>query len=921
MNRLVNELNALLELVIKRTRSSLGSYLSIALGVIIATTTICGLILYAEAVNVTVLRDQLSQAHDAATFDLLVNGGLNQVDRQKYHTLNDYINTQVQQQVGLPITRVGRHGWSKPLTLIPPGQEAQGQRVTLNRVRFQFYSNLKDLVVIVDGSYPQSAVNPSDVVEVMVTQKLADKLNLHVGQNFEMEDFTGAAQSVHIPVRLAGILRLKDEKAQAYLYAPWFLDEAFTITEDSFFNVVSLLVKPTQAEFVWADNYDEHAIDIDNVDSAINGFTQLDFALKDQLENVQLLTSMTSTLNDFKRNTFMLQALLAMLGAPVIAIALYYITMSADLLVEYQRSEIAVLKSRGSSTGQVLSLFLLQGLVLVLPAILLAPFLAIPVAGLIGKADTFMVFTNPRFLPITVRPMTFVYSGVVGLLALAAIFLPTLAAARQTVVTYRHTMAREKRTSLIHRYYIDVLLLVLGGLGYWKLSQNDTIITRNAAGGLQFDPLLVLTPIVLVTGSAFLILRLIPLLFRLFSRLSALTESVSGLFALRQIARTTSRYNGLILILTFTLALGLFTTAIANAFDRNYLDQAMYAAGADLRTREFDYKKVIWTVRPLEEYQSIPGVIAASPLKRVELVGRQAEILAKGFLLAVDLATIGQVAWWRSDFTPSLDEIVTNLNSNEEAVVANKQFINSHNLKIGQKFTIDADGKAVEFILAGIVGYFPTLYPSNDDQLIARLDYVQKATQSQASEVWLATRSAQHAQVITALKTSGGTDKGVWVYDGHLLTGVRKDDPLRTGLFGALSLGFVASCLLSILGFLLYAYMSIQSRSLQFGVLRATGLSVSQLVKALSSEQLSLIGIGVFVGTVLGGGAGWMFTRFLQISIIAREATPPFMVTVPWIAIAELYIILVVIFSVALAASVYMLRQMRIASVLRLGEQ
>jgi hypothetical protein len=64
-----------------------------------------------------------------------------------------------------------------------------------------------------------------------------------------------------------------------------------------------------------------------------------------------------------------------------------------------------------------------------------------------------------------------------------------------------------------------------------------------------------------------------------------------------------------------------------------------------------------------------------------------------------------------------------------------------------------------------------------------------------------------------------------------------------------------------------------------------------------------------------------MFTRFLQISIIAREATPLFMVTVPWIAIAELYIILVVIFSVALAASVYMLRQMRIASVLRLGEQ
>ena len=165
------------------------------------------------------------------------------------------------------------------------------------------------------------------------------------------------------------------------------------------------------------------------------------------------------------------------------------------------------------------------------------------------------------------------------------------------------------------------------------------------------------------------------------------------------------------------------------------------------------------------------------------------------------------------------------------------------------------------------------------------------------------------------------SDRKVVIHDGHELVGVRKDDPLRTGLFGALSVGFVAASVLSVLGFLLYAITTIRSRALQFGVLRATGLSVGQLVGLLSTEQLALIGIGIALGTALGAGAGWMFTRFLQVSIIARESVPPFLIVTPWGTVFQLYIILVVVFLVALVASVHLLRRMRVHAVLRLGEQ
>jgi hypothetical protein len=42
----------------------LGSHVAVALGVLVATTTVCALLLYAEAVSVAVLRDRLARAHD-----------------------------------------------------------------------------------------------------------------------------------------------------------------------------------------------------------------------------------------------------------------------------------------------------------------------------------------------------------------------------------------------------------------------------------------------------------------------------------------------------------------------------------------------------------------------------------------------------------------------------------------------------------------------------------------------------------------------------------------------------------------------------------------------------------------------------------------------------------------------------------------
>lgn len=54
MKRFFNQLLSLIEIAVQRTWAARGSHAAIATGVLVATTTICALILYAEAVNVAV---------------------------------------------------------------------------------------------------------------------------------------------------------------------------------------------------------------------------------------------------------------------------------------------------------------------------------------------------------------------------------------------------------------------------------------------------------------------------------------------------------------------------------------------------------------------------------------------------------------------------------------------------------------------------------------------------------------------------------------------------------------------------------------------------------------------------------------------------------------------------------------------------
>jgi putative ABC transport system permease protein len=279
-----------------------------------------------------------------------------------------------------------------------------------------------------------------------------------------------------------------------------------------------------------------------------------------------------------------------------------------------------------------------------------------------------------------------------------------------------------------------------------------------------------------------------------------------------------------------------------------------------------------------------------------------------------------------------------------DGVLVQKAFLEKEGLKIGDSLSFGINtgtaGKSVPLKLkiVGTFNLFPTWYPENGPLFVGNLDelFIQ-AGGEYPHEVWLGTKSGanpediiyavrgysilldQQADHSRLVKNGLNTQVKEWWSTGlNVLAEQRR--PERQGLFGLLSVGFAASALLTVLGFLLYALFSFRRRFIEMGMLRAIGLSVNQMIALLASELAFLILLGIGAGTALGVVTSKLFVPFLQIGATTQAQYPPFHIVIAWGSIFQVYTLFVVLFLVALGVLTSLLLRMKIFQAIKLGE-
>jgi predicted lysophospholipase L1 biosynthesis ABC-type transport system permease subunit len=143
----------------------------------------------------------------------------------------------------------------------------------------------------------------------------------------------------------------------------------------------------------------------------------------------------------------------------------------------------------------------------------------------------------------------------------------------------------------------------------------------------------------------------------------------------------------------------------------------------------------------------------------------------------------------------------------------------------------------------------------------------------------------------------------------------------RIGIFGTLTIGFLAAAVLSGVGLLVYNYASLQERLFRFTILRAVGLSLTQVISQVTIEYLVLMIYSVAGGAAIGIWASRLFIPFFQ-AADQNVINPPRLISlIAWEDILRISAAFVIVLVVAQIAVISAALRKGVFQALRMGDR
>ena len=334
-----------------------------------------------------------------------------------------------------------------------------------------------------------------------------------------------------------------------------------------------------------------------------------------------------------------------LLMAQLALLAAYAVVLTASLLVDHRRIETALLRSRGAGPLQVALLALGEGLLFAIPAVLIAPWLAVGALNLLNVAGPLA----DASLQITPRVSVdgYIAAAVAGLVCVALLVLPAALAARGFAAEQGGLSRQETRT-FGQRMGLDIALLAVTGIALWQLRLYGAPITTTVQGGIGLDPLLVAAPAIGLVAGGVLALRVMPLLAHAAETAVSRGRDLVGSLGSRQLARRPLRYTRSALLLMLAMSMGVFALSYAATWSSSQRDQAQYQAGADVRVKPGTTLNglPVWALPAA--YDALQGVDQLSPAERIS-DGIEFAAAGSSDLLSIDADTAAAIVRVRPD--------------------------------------------------------------------------------------------------------------------------------------------------------------------------------------------------------------------------------------------------------------------------------
>lgn len=693
-------------------------------------------------------------------------------------------------------------------------------------------------------------------------------------------------------------------------------------------------------------------------------FTSPLFARLDNLSNLEL----------FRHRVEVSLIPVLVLTMQILLLILFFVSLMTNLLVERQSDAIALLRSRGASSGQIFGALLTQCLLLSGISFVLGIPLALAMVTLL--AQRILTEKTVGALNIISDNLTGValtsalYALIVLLIVLITMCVSLFLAARRDVLTLRREATRIPHRPLWQRLNLDIIagILALGSYAISLYLNGMGDVLGEDTSTLVIAPLSIMAPLFLVIGCMLLFLRIFPLLLRVFAFFIARGRGAISMLALAQISRSPRQSIRMTMLLALATAFTIFTLVYTSSEAHHIQQITTYIAGADISGQIPQTRYSEDTVETTKPYQQIAGIQSVSAGYSSRAIGGRGGIPME--LRAVDAATFGSVALWPSLEEKSTgDKLLAQLVNQRTSIIAEQTSIvpaiidtrtaDELHLKKNDVVTIHVDNlnmQELQCVVIGVVPYIPTInnrltveestnapggilidyqtyhdvYARGIEQLVEAGDDPFLTIDSPiVNRVWLDVREDDASLANVRSTLTKPALRLIDPLDRPALLTQLTNDPLYLVLSGVLRIGTITALLLALVGNLLASWLSARSRLTSFAVLRAIGTTPAEIAGVLTWEQIIIY----ITGLLLGMGFGTLLsyniipaitytdlgTNVSQDQFYALQSAFPIQVVVsPMLASGLLA--LAALFLVALIMMVRMVSLPTLSQTLRLNE-
>lgn len=867
--------------------------------------------------------------------------------REDYAAALDAIRS-LPEELGLPIVQELEEHTIKFVRVQQLGIRGDGRNspMTLSGM-----SDFKEHAKIVSGTFMSGTVE-NGVIEGVISQVLQREYDYLVGDEYELTNYL-QEDGTPYRVKIVGIYAAAQESDIYWNGRTTKLNSYVVIDEDLFHYLFSGWDDSCRRSYF----LDYSAITPDNMYTILDSLQTMEDQLEDDYAGY-FTQNITEQLNAFLPSATQFKATLLVLYAPIFALLAAFIFMVSRQLMELEENEIAVIVSRGSKRRQIVLIYFLQALLLAALGALGGYPLGFFICQLLGSSNAFLEFVQRQALPLSLSFRSMVFALGAAAVACGFMTLPVIRYAGRSIVQYKVQKQARDVAPFWQKIFLDVLLLGVSLYALYSFNNQKAYLAEQVLLYGSLDPLLYFSSSIFIIGAGLFGIRLVPYVIRLIYSLGRRFWSPAVYTACLRVIRTRNQQSFIMLFMILTISLGIFNAASARTINSNGESRLYYMNGADMVIQE------VWQATNDEgtefqepgydKYDLVEGVTGRTKVyvTNYASVSGKKETVDNVTLMGINTKEFGLTA----NFDTSLMSThwyhyLNAISQDPYGVLVSSNFRDVKGYKVGDTITLRDAGattssggyngygvttpvklsdKTITATIYGFVDYWPGFSPTktevtasgdivttNNYLVVASLAQLQLVYGAKPYEIWFNMEgSTQPLYDFIA-------QRNVWLKSYRDVSAdviEMKNEPLFQGTNGILTANFIVVLLLCMVGFLIYWVLSIRSRELQFGIFRAMGMSMGEVLRMLVVEQVLISGTAIAIGVGVGLLVTRLYLPLIQIAYSTADQVLPLRLVTETGDYVKLFSVIGIMVVICIGVLAWLISRIRIAQALKLGE-